>query len=415
MDRVEDGWQGMKILYHHRTQAEDAQGIHIYEMVKAFRDLGHEVEMVALVEVDMDNEKKNPRWLWKVIGRWVSNWLYELMGLAYNLYGYLRLSRVIRLKGPDLIYERYSLNTVCGIWASRRFGIPLVLEVNAPLYHEQKQLGKLAFKRLAKFSERWICSHSTWTVVVSKTMKAVLMQEGVPDKNIVVVPNGIDPQKFHPSISGRAIRERYALEGKLVIGFVGWFRPWHGLDMLLEIFRDVHMAEKNLRLLLVGDGPAYADLYRYADTHDLLSAVIFTGAVRSQETAAHIAAMDITVQPSATEYACPMKIFEYMAMGKCIIAPDQSNMRDLLENQVNGYLFTPGNREHFKTVLQHAIQYPASRQLVQKNAYEAIFQQEFLWSANAKKILGLVFGNSDRLRVDLTSDIPQPSCEEFYQ
>ena len=382
----------MRILYHHRTQSEDAQGIHISEMVKAFRDLGHEVETVALVEVDGSHGKKNRRDFWNWLVRWAPNWFFELMTLAYNLYGYRRLCRTIKSKMPDLIYERYALNTFCGIWASLRFAIPLVLEVNAPLYYEQNRLGKLVFKRLARFTERWVCSHSTWTVVVSRAMKEVLMQEGVPGSKMAVIPNGIDPQKFHPHVSAEAVRRRYGLEGKLVIGFVGWFRKWHGLEMLLEIKNEARLAERGVRLLLVGDGPAYQDLYRYAETHDLMSTVTFTGPLKRQEIAAHIAAMDIAVQPRAPEYACPMKIFEYMGMGKCIVAPDQANIREILEDGVTGFLCEPGNKRSLQSTLLELLEDPPKREAAGRGAYSSIFERGFLWHSNAVKVLTLVFG-----------------------
>ena len=188
-----------------------------------------------------------------------------------------------------------------------------------------------------------------------------------------------------PSVSGETIRQLYGLQGKLVIGFVGWFRPWHRLELLLEIVHEEHLADQDVKLLLVGDGPAYEGLYSFAKKHNLLSTIIFTGPVKRDNIVAHIAAMDITVQPSATEYACPMKIFEYMGMGKCIVAPDQPNIREILQDGVNGYLFKPHNREHFKEVLLKAIRNPFERKTVGQQAHQTIHQQSYLWSANAKK------------------------------
>jgi glycosyltransferase involved in cell wall biosynthesis len=383
----------MRILYHHRTQAEDAQGIHISEMINAFRMSGHPVDLVALVELDEKREKKTKGKRWEQVALSVPNLVYELMELAYNLYGYRNLCRQIRKKKPDLIYERYSLNTFCGIWASRRFGIPIVLEVNAPLYYEQRKLGKLTFESVARFSERWICSNSTRTIVVSEVMKKMLEEEGVPPAQMTVMQNGINPKEFHLGISGEAIRKQYGIEGKVVVGFVGWFRPWHGLEMLVKMMHEAGLSEKNVCLLLVGDGPAYRDLYRYAEEHGLESSVIFTGPVKRPEMAAHIAAMDIAVQPSATEYACPMKIMEYMAMGKCIVAPDQPNIQEILQDRVNGYLFKPGDPERFKTALLEALQDEGARKKIGRSAYETIYQRKYLWSANAEETLNLVFGS----------------------
>src|SRR3990172_6159534 len=272
----------MRILYHHRTQAEDSQGIHIVEMVRAFQNLGHEVKIVALVKPNGISPGETRKYLSKYLLRLIPKWLYEILGFAYNIYGYWSLGHAIKAKRPNLIYERYALNTFCGIWAAKRFGIPLVLEVNAPLWYEQSKLGRLRFERLARFSERWICSHASWTVVVSNVMKNLLIREGVPDERLIVMPNGIDPHRFHPNVCGQFIRRRYGLDDKQVIGFVGWFRRWHGLEMLLQLMHEANLAERNVRLLLVGDGPAYSELRRYAEEQNLLPAVIFTGPVKKK-------------------------------------------------------------------------------------------------------------------------------------
>lgn len=380
----------MRILYHHRTQADDAQGVHIYEMVKAFKDLGHEVDIVALVQVDGKGGKKVRGGYWGWIAAYIPRWVYELMSLAYNVYGYASLCRTISARKPDLIYERYALNTFCGIWASRRFGIPLLLEVNAPLYYEQASLGRLVFKRFAQYAERWICSNSRRTIVVSHVMKEFLTRNAVCGDRISVIPNAIDPRKFHPGVSGNLVRQQYGLENKLVIGFVGWFRKWHGLEMLLNIMCQAEFAGRGVRLLLVGDGPAFADLYRFAREHDILSFVVFTGPVARDRIPEHIAAMDIAIQPSVTEYACPIKIIEYMSMGKCIVAPDQPNIREILRDGKNSYLFKPDDQEDLKNVLIRATESRKAQQRLGNNAYQALLKGKYLWSANADKALTLI-------------------------
>ncbi len=388
---VPQGERARRILYHHRTQAEDAQGIHIYEMVRAFRELGHEVEMVALVQRDDESGRKAPNKKWRWLADLAPAWLYELMSLSYNLVGYHRLAQAIKRQRPDLLYERYALNTFCGVWASRRFGIPLVLEVNAPLRYEQEKLGKLAFKRLARFSERWICSKSARTLVVSSVLRDMLHEQGVPAEQMVVMPNGIAAEKFHPNVSGAAIRARYGLANKTVIGFVGWFRKWHGLEMLLEIMHESRLHEQNVRLLLVGEGPAEADLKQYVQANGLQASVIFTGPIARAEVPAHLAAMDIAVQPKAPEYACPMKIFEYLGMGKCIVAPDQPNIREILCDRDNGYLFQPESKESLRATLSELLWDSAKRKHVEERAYQSVFERGFLWQENARKTLGVIF------------------------
>jgi len=379
----------MRILYHHRTQAEDAQGIHIQELVQAFRDLGHHVEIIALVNGHSSAQESPLRTFWRSIARWVPSWFYECMGLAYNLYGYRMLCRAIRLHNPDLIYERYALNTFCGVLASRRFRRPLVLEVNAPLSYEQAKLGKLSFRRLAKFLERWVCSHATWIVVVSQVLKNMLKNVGVPERKMLVIPNGIDPGKFSPDLSGEEVRRRYGMEENITMGFVGWFRPWHGLEMLLEVMSEVCLAKRGVRLLLVGDGPAFPDLFHYAKIHALFPAVTFTGPIQRAEIAVHIAAMDIAIQPSAPAYACPMKIVEYMGMGKCIVAPDQPNVRELLDPGITGELFPPGDKIRFQRTLIELVTHPEKRIRLGRQARETLNERGLLWTRNAERVISL--------------------------
>jgi len=382
----------VRILYHHRTRAGDAQGIHIHEIVRAFRELGHDVEVAALADErnDQPGGKKQRRPADRF--RAAPAWAYELMSLAYNLYGYRMLRRATKARRPDLLYERYSLNTFCGVWAARRLGVPLILEVNAPLAYEQDALGKLAFRRLARFSERWICSNSTRTIVVTGVMKDLLVEEGVPRERIVVVTNGVDPAKFHPGVQGRQVVARHALEGKLVLGFVGWFRPWHGLEMLLQAFHDARLADLGARLLLVGDGPARPDLDRFIARNGLGDDIVFTGPVAHEDIPAHIAAMDVAVQPSAPEYACPMKIIEYMAMAKCVVAPDQPNIREIVEDGKNGLLFEARNAAELKSTLLRALRESEVRQSMGRNAFETVISRRFLWKDNAERALTLARG-----------------------
>jgi glycosyltransferase involved in cell wall biosynthesis len=181
------------------------------------------------------------------------------------------------------------------------------------------------------------------------------------------------------------------LEGRLVLGFVGWFRKWHGLETLLEIFHEAKLKEAGVRLMLIGDGPAAPNLRRFVQEQELTEAVVFTGPVDRKEMPAHVAALDIALQPSVTEYASPMKIFEYMGMGKCIVAPDQPNIREILKDRETAFLFKPGDRETFKAALIESIESPQLRETLGRQAAQAIFDRGFLWRSNAERTLDLIF------------------------
>lgn len=386
----------MKILYHHRTRAGDAQGVHIQEIIRAFRAQGHEVHVAAVTGQAETSQHSVAHPRADRDAPSLPVWLYEILSLAYNLYGYVMLRRKARAFEPDLLYERYSLNTFCGVWLARRLRIPMILEVNAPLAHEQEKLGRLAFRRLARRSELWICSSSTRTIVVSEVLREQLVSLGVPREHMAVVVNGVDSARFHPNVAGDHIRRRHGLQGKLVVGFVGWFRKWHGLERLLEAFRDAHLADANARLLLVGNGPARPELDRFVARHGLEQVVIFTGPVEHGEIPAHVAAMDVAVQPSAPEYACPMKIVEYMAMAKCVVAPDQPNIREIVENGRTGLLFPVGDTGALAKALVRALDDPVERAMLGGNAFETAMSREFLWTANARRALALAGGPTVR-------------------
>jgi glycosyltransferase involved in cell wall biosynthesis len=95
--------------------------------------------------------------------------------------------------------------------------------------------------------------------------------------------------------------------------------------------------------------------------------------------------MDVAVQPSAPEYACPMKIIEYMAMARCVVAPDQPNIREVIDDGRNGLLFTAADKNALEVVLLRAIGDSAPRRALGKNALETVFSRGFLWATNAER------------------------------
>jgi glycosyltransferase involved in cell wall biosynthesis len=380
----------MRILYHHRTRAEDAQGVHIQEMVNAFRELGHEVEVAAVISEDKGKTAKPRESLVSRTTAKLPPLLYELLEILYNLYGFLLLARKVLNFRPHLIYERYALYNVAGILVSRLFRIPLILEVNAPLAYEKTKHGKLALPSLAEGFEKWICLNSYKTIVVSTPLKRLLYDIGVPMDHMVVIPNGINPHLFNPDISGESVRKRLGLDGKIILGFVGWFRKWHGLEELLRVYVDYGMQEKNIHLLLIGEGPASKKLEYYARNNDLIrTGVTFTGAVLREHIPTYIASFDLALQPDVTDYASPIKIFEYMSMGKGVIAPNKDNIREIVKSGYGG-LFRAGDWDDMaRTILKYAQSKEKTRELGEQ-AKNILNEKKYFWLDNARKTLALL-------------------------
>ena len=386
---------GMKILYHHRTRAGDAQGIHISEIQRAFRNRGHEVVEVALVESKGEATADGAGGLARVVGS-LPLPVKEIVEYAYNLVAYRRLSKAIREHRPDFIYERYAANTMAGLWAAKRHGVPFVLEVNSPLALEKAEHDGLFFKRLTRFIEKKLCTDADVTIAVTRVLAGILEDEGVPPGKVVVMPNGVR-NEFGRNGDGGSFRRGLGIpEDATVAGFVGWFRAWHGLERMIESAASPEWREANIHLVLVGDGPAMPSLRRMRADLGLEDRVFLCGSVPRGEIESALASFDIAVQPAVTSYACPMKVIEYMAAGRAIVAPGSDNVRELLTDRETALLF-PRPEDLQDAVVELARDAELRRRLGEA-ARRRIFERGYLWEENARRVEELVAGIKEKQR-----------------
>jgi glycosyltransferase involved in cell wall biosynthesis len=265
-----------------------------------------------------------------------------------------------------------------------------VLEVNSPYSYQKQTFDEtLYFRHLLRFFERHICRTASRVIVVSTPLKKFLVSIGVPEERIIVMPNGTDPEAFHPNLDGHEIRRQYGLEDKMVIGFTGILRPWHGLDLLIQAFEEVASTRKDLHLLIVGDGPIRPELERMLVERELSGKVTITGRQPHERVRFFVAAMDIAVSPRATFYASPMKLLEYMAMGKAIVAPDMENIRDILRHEENGLLFRAEDVGALAKSLEGLIKDATLRAALGSTARRDI-EAERTWLHNAQGVMRLI-------------------------
>jgi len=394
----------MKIIYHHRTLGDGAEGIHIAEMVNAFRQEGHEVMMVGPSVGHEGIGAKNERsgnffWIKKLL----KGPFYELAEICYNVYGFFLLRKAIKSYDPDLIYDRYITFNYSCIAAGKRYGVPVFLEVNAPLALERDKETdeRLYFKKLAYFFEKKICTDADHTIVVSTPLKKYLTSIGVPGLKIQVLPNGVNKEKFYPQLKSEKFLQYHGLDDStVVIGFVGILRPWHGIDLLLTAMKEICEKNPHCKLLLVGDGPIRQDILDLADDLGISDKVIITGRIPHQDVGEYIALFDIAVSPKATFYASPMKIIEYMALGKPVVAPGMRNIQDIITDQTDGLLFDQNSSNSLVSKLEELVCNKEKRELIAKSALEKT-NTELSWRQNSEKILNIFiemhFENTDEL------------------
>jgi glycosyltransferase involved in cell wall biosynthesis len=397
--RAAVGPHPLRILYHHRTRAGDAQGIHIAEIQRAFRDRGHEVVEVALVEAGAEARADEAGGEAHGLARLAGSLplpAREVLELGYNAVAYCRLSRAIRRLRPDFVYERYAANTFAGLAAARRHGVPFVLEVNSPLALEKAEHEGLFFQRLTRAIERRLCSGADVTLAVTRVLAGILEDEGVPPGKVVVMANGVR-RDFGTRGDGLAFRRGLGIPGDaLVAGFVGWFRAWHGLERLLEAAASPAWREAGIHLVLAGDGPAMPALRRMRADLGLEDRVFLCGPVPREEIESALAAFDVAVQPAVTSYACPMKVVEYMAAGRAIVAPGSDNVRELLTDGETARLCSGGSgaatpaMEELRDAVLELARDPELRRRLGAAARRSLGERGYLWEENARRVEELV-------------------------
>jgi glycosyltransferase involved in cell wall biosynthesis len=384
MRRPEQRGAAMKILYSHRIQSRDGQGVHLDSLVAALRAEGHEVLLVgpsAYAEARFGGESGLVAALRRVLPRALA----ELLELAYAVPATLRLARAASAFRPDVIYERYNLFHLAGALVARRLGLPLLLEVNAPLAEERARFGGLRFKPLAAWAERFVWRRATWVLPVTEVLAGHVREAGVPAARIVVVPNGIDLEAFPEAL---AARQSPAEAEELVLGFVGFVRDWHGLDAVVRAIA-AHSGPQRLALTVVGEGPARPGLEALAESLGLSGRVRFTGLAEREAIPGHLAAFDIALQPASVPYASPLKVFEYMAAGRAIVAPDQPNIREVLRDGETALLFDPADPTSLWRAVERLVGDAGLRARLGAAARADVLARDRTWAGNARRVAAL--------------------------
>ncbi|UIP30116.1 glycosyltransferase family 4 protein [Photobacterium sp. TLY01] len=379
----------MKILYHHRVASKDGQYVHIEAIIGALREQGHEVVVVAPAVSDQAAFGADGGWVSKV-RRMLPRFLSEILEFGYSAYDFGKLCITLYREKPDAIYERYNLFLPSGILAKQLFNVPLILEINAPLFDERNAYGGLSLTWLARWSELFTWRNADHTLPVSHVLASYVRGAGVPEPAIRVIPNGIDSRLFHPAVSKEKKPE---FADSLVVGFVGFCREWHQLDHVLSLIVDFNRQrnpdDPEVKLLIVGDGPVLDDLKKQARALKAEHQIHITGLIDREHIPEWLSQIDIALQPAVTPWCSPLKLIEYLACGKAIVAPDSKNIQELLRDGENALLFQADHLPDMLEQIKRLLSDEALRQQLSDNAAASIARQQLTWSDNARKIVSI--------------------------
>ena len=361
-------------------------------MIEAFVAEGHEVHEEALVRRTGPTVKPTSdsggSGTWSALDH-LPRFARELAEYGYSVPARRRLIRAGGEFKAQLLYERYAFGNTAGVSASRRLGVPMVLEVNSPMVLELSKTRGLSFPRLADKSERWTFKEADRVCVVTHVLAEMLKEMGVAEERLFVTPNGVHPDAYiNPDPVGA--RKALGLESVkgAVLGFVGFYRPWHRLDLVVD-----GLAARELReahLVLIGEGPAEEELRLQAKKRGVAERVHFVGPRAHSEIPGLLPAFDIGLVPAINPYASPLKLHEYMAAGLPSVAPDQPNLREVLTSGEQALLFKPGDGDGLCAALATLVADADLRSRMGERARETLVERDLTWRGNARRVLAAV-------------------------
>ncbi len=374
--------------------APSGPGTHIREVIAAFENAGHTVvKLIAGGETLLNTGSSiqfKKRAYRKFIPDFVWHTLKDFKLKQFDKHMQQQLVALIELEKPDVVYERAYYLMASGYKAAKHCGVKYVCEINAPYPQEKAHMeGQSWYNRAAAKNEKEQVQSAYKVIVVSSALKKYLMEQtGCSSDKIVVTPNAVNPQliKLKDDVKLKIERQLNLKPNDKVIGFVGSIFPYHGVDILLKAYINLRKTgHQNLKLLIVGDGEILGQLKSIAQASEFVNDILFTGNVPHADVYTYINAMEITVMARSNWYGSPVKIFEYGALKKFVIVPDEVPVHDVMTHGENGLIMEPNESELEKNLL-FALQHPAEAQTMAQAFYTKVMA-EHTWQHVGNTIL----------------------------
>jgi glycosyltransferase involved in cell wall biosynthesis len=395
-----------RIIYYSSHPTHDivstvGYSVHQRETINSLRNLNHEVFPLIMGGVDEKKVTLNTEILYKkaekkslikrMLPLFIWNALKDIQLLLHDRKAGKLLEKAIIEFKPDLIYERGEYIQDSGVKVAKRYNIKHVLEVNSPVVEEMSHFeGPDLLRFIGFIKERNKLKNTSQIVTVSSALKKYLIDFYKCQKDILVAPNAINPNRDNPSdISVSEIKNSISPQSK-IIGFVGSILPYHGVDKLVRVFSTIVKKHRDIHLLIVGDGAVREYIENLAREILPPNSFTFTGNVPHKRVMNYIKSFDIGVMAASNWYGSPVKIFEYGWMGIPIIAPDNVPMRDVMVSYKDGILITESD-DDLEEALLYLLNYP-SEGLKMGQHFRNKILNSFTWDAQTKNIIDfLVF------------------------
>jgi PEP-CTERM/exosortase A-associated glycosyltransferase len=287
-----------------------------------------------------------------------------------------RIVEVAKREEPDLIHAHSSI--LCGIpglLAARELGIPCVYEIrafweDAAVDLGRTQVGSPRYLATQK-AETLLAKQADAVIGICQGIKRELVQRGLREGDVHVIPNGVEVDRFVPMAKDPALVAKYGLEGKTVVAYIGTFHAWEGVRFLVEaLVKLIKGGRDDLRGLIVGAGHTYEDCRKIAVDAGLEQVILHPGRVPHEEVQAMYSVVDILAYPRdrqrITELVTPLKPLEAMAMEKAVIGSDVGGITELISDQETGLIFRAEDVDDLAAKIRTLADDPALRERLGK-------------------------------------------------
>jgi len=388
-----DSDAALRITYLRTTPAAGTQSggatTHTAGFINAAAELGAQVSIISNDRLAGVNETKVSIQLIAPDPLGLTRAAFDLSnGMLFTE----RAGAEIERQPPDFFYQRYSRFNWSGVEASLRVRRPLFLEYNGSEVWMAKHWGHLRLGDLLERSERLNLAAAKRIFVVAEVERNNLIKAGVPAEKIVVNPNGVDVEEFRPGIGRDTIRRELGVaDDATLAGFVGTFGPWHGVLTLAEAIA-LLPPDSGLRFLFVGAGLFRDEVERIISEAGRSQQAIFAGPVEHKKVPALLDACDILLSPHAPMtdgsefFGSPTKLFEYMSMGKAIVASRLGQIGEVLDDEETALLIEPGNARQLAEAI---LRLRDSRELRERlgAAVRKVAVARHTWTRNAQRVI----------------------------
>jgi glycosyltransferase involved in cell wall biosynthesis len=310
--------------------------------------------------------------------------------LSYNFVFARGVKKRLGSSRPRFLYQRHFAFSIAGALLSRRLKIPLILEYNGSEAWIADHWDPNPLRHWIRLCEDVTLRSAARIVVVSRVLRDDLVVRGIQPDRIRVNPNAVDPDYFYPGRGRDSGRMELGVKPEeVLIGFVGSFSLWHGIEPLQQAIARLLISQLpcRLRFVLIGDGLLQGEMRSALAAYERAREVIFTGPLPREKVAEYLDASDILVSPhipmpdGSRFFGSPTKLFEYMAMGKAIVASRLDQLAEVLEHERTALLVTPGNTEELEEAILRLALDPEERATLGAAARQAAVERH-CWSRN---------------------------------